>query len=203
MKSRWLVKTAVAVVAVAGLGWTAAPVAQAAALPPVGGTSTSNPAGTVKALFSTAGFQALVDSVAAQVHARYPDAQLMEVDGRSPSGKTMSITDVTQWRFDYNATQDGKLIVVFATVNLPSWTASLSVQGGVWVGSDPLTDPVAMSPFKASLLLRIAGYHQPYQFVTYRQPNAGAPTPHPLFIFDQANAYVGVDTVTGKVAPLS
>lgn len=193
---------------VAGLGatvlaMTAVPVASAAPAPPHGFAGTSNM--SAQYLASVNGYQRLVDSVVGQVAALNSTAQLVEIDGSSPSGPSLSVFDETRWRFVFNAVSPaGEIIVYFATVILPNPVASVVVVHDVYLGSDPLTRPVQMSPHQAALLLWKAGYRQPFGLVTYRQPNAGGPTGHPLFIFSQPGGhFVGVDTVTGAVAPLA
>jgi hypothetical protein len=159
-------------------------------------------ASAVRWLASQHAFQQLVDMVVAQVRASYPTAQLMEIDGSSPGGPTTSIFDVTRWRFDFNADTEQTHTVVQATVSLPDTTAVLTTVDDVFVGSLQLTNPVAMSPLRSWILLRAAGYTAPFQFVTYRQPIASGFVPHPLFIYDQGSGFVGVDSVTGDVAPI-
>ncbi len=208
MKGRRIVTGVVAAVAAAGLVGVAGPDAQAApnahaaaAAPGALSPGVSNPAGTVKALLSVAGFQALVDSVKAQVHAQYPDATFRDVVGDAPSGPTTSITDVTRWQFNFNdVIGDSDHILVRATVFLPSWTATLTILHSTAVYSQELTEPVAMSPFEATVLLRIAGYREPFRTVIYAQP-VGRSYPHPLYIVDQGDERVAVDTVTRHVAP--
>jgi len=195
------------VVAAAGLLWAAAPGAQAAPVAPtapVGLTSgATNPAGTVRALYSAAGFQELIDSVKAQVHERYPNATFRDVVGSSPSGLTTSIRDVTTWQFNFNDVNGaGRSIIVRATVFLPSWTATLTTQENATVYSRELFQPVAMSPFLATVLMRIAGYREPFRTVVYAQPiGRSTAYPHPLFIVDQGADRIAVDTVTRVVAP--
>ncbi len=162
-----------------------------------------NPAGTVKSLLSVAGFQALVDSVAAQVHAQYPNATLGDIVGTSPSGPTTSITDVTTWRFnDNDVNGEGRHVLIYATVFLPNRKATIIVRQNAVLYSEDLTEPVAMSPFKASLLLRLAGYREPFRTVVYAR-TFGRNYPHPIFIFDQGvgRDLIAVDTITQDVAP--
>ena len=179
---------------------TAAPAAQAASA----AQAAASNSGSAKYLASLRWYQELVDSVTAQVVALYPNAYLLEIDGVSPTGPVSSVFGVTSWRFDFNAViGDDHRIVVQATVDLPSTTASIHVMDGVWSGSAVLTDPVQMSAVHAGVLLRQAGYTEPFRFVTYRQPIQSGFDPHPLYIFDQGeHDFVGVDTITGEVAPL-
>ncbi|MFF3159999.1 hypothetical protein [Streptomyces sp. NPDC057910] len=80
------------------------------------------------------------------------------------------------------------------------------IRNSIWVGSTTLHPPVKMEPAAADRLLKAAGYHGINTYVTLRQPNAAAFTPNPLYIFDQitpaGRGYVGIDTVTGEVAPI-
>ncbi len=179
---------------------TAAPAVQAASA----AQAAASNSGSAKYLASLRWYQELVDSVTAQVVALYPNAYLLEIDGVSPTGLVGSVFGVTSWRFDFNAVNaDDREIVIQATVDLPSTTASIHVMDGVWSGSAVLTDPVQMSAVHAGVLLRQAGYTQPFRFVTYRQPNQSSFDPHPLYIFDQGeHGFIGVDTVTGEVGPL-
>lgn len=193
---------------IAGLGalilmMTAVPVASAAPAQTDGLVATPN--NSARYLASVNGYQRLVDSVVAQVTAINPAAQLMEIDGSAPSAPSLSVFDQTRWRFVFNAVSSaGETLVYFATVTLPSPVASVVVVHDLYVGSDPLTKPVQMSPLQAAHLLRKAGFTQPFDLVTYRQPNASGATAHPLFIFSQPGGhFVGVDTVTGAVAPLA
>ncbi|MFC9768901.1 hypothetical protein [Rhodococcus jostii] len=128
----------------------------------------------------------------------------MEVDGSSPTGTTQSIANVTSWKFIFNDATDAHSRSIFASVELPAHIASIETHDSVWVGSTTLEKFPTMNPNRAEELLRKAGYTQPYEFVTLRQPNVSAPSPHPLFIFGPlgATGYVGVDTVNGKVAPI-
>lgn len=204
---RSVVKTAVAAVAAAGLAALAVPAAQAAgsSASVAAGSSVSAPMPTtVHWLGTKTGFQELIDNVVAQVHQQYPAAVLMEIDGRSPNGPVSTIYGITEWRFDFNdQSVPGHYKVIYATVHLPSPTATITSEEGVFVGSLQITKPVAMGPTTAWAKLRGAGYVKPFEFVTYRQPIAGSFAPNPLYIFSQPDGYVGVDTVTGVVAPIS
>ena len=210
--ARSVVKTGVAVVAATGLAVLAAPGAQAAGASASGHAASmvsavsamSAPAPTtVHWLGTKSGFQELVDTVVAQVHQQYPAAVLVEIDGRSPNGPVSTIYGITEWRFVFNDQSVREHYkVILATVNLPSPTATITVEDGVYVGSLQITKPVAMGPTTAWAKLRGAGYLKPFEFVTYRQPIAGSFAPNPLYIFSQGEGYVGVDTVTGVVAPI-
>lgn len=205
MKARRIVTGLLAAVATAGLVGVGVPSAQAApstsAERAPAMTGPANPSGTLRALLSVAGFQALVDSVTAQVHAEYPNATLGDIVGSSPTGPTTSITDVTTWQFNFNdVSGDSDHILVRATVFLPDWTATITVLRNTVLYSQQLTEPVAISPFKATLLIRIAGYRKPFRTVIYAQP-VGPSYRHPLFIVDQGADLVAVDTVTRVVAP--
>lgn len=205
MKVRRMVTGLAAVVVAAGLLGVGLPTAQAAPSAPAVRDAVvakaGNPAGTVRALLSVAGFRALVASVTAQVHAQYPDATLGDIVGTSPTGPTRSITDVTRWEFNFNhVTGEGGRVMVRATVFLPDWTVTLTTYPNTVVYSQELTAPAAMSPFKATLLLRTAGYREPFQTVIYAQP-FGRAYPNPIFIVDQGADWVQVDTVTGIVKP--
>lgn len=204
--ARSVVQTAVAVVAATGLAVLAVPGAQAA-----GASSSVQAASSVSAptpttvhwLGTRSGFQELVDTVVAQVHQQHPAAVLVEIDGRSTHGPVSTIYGITEWRFVFNdQSVPGHYKVILATVDLPSPTATITVAEGVYVGSLEITKPIAMGPTTAWAKLRGAGYLKAFEFVTFRQPIVGSFAPNPLYIFSQGDGYVGVDTVTGVVAPI-
>lgn len=193
-----------AVLATAGVMYAAAPSAQAhPAAPAAASSGARDPAGTVKALYSAAGFQALIDSVADQVHALYPNATFRDAVGTSPSGVTTSVRDVVSWKLNFDdVDSDGRQMIVQGAVFLPSSTALINVTKNATVYSRELTEPVAMSPFEATLLLRTAGYREPFRTVIYAQPiGRAAVYPHPLFIIDQGDDRIQVDSVTREVKP--
>jgi hypothetical protein len=138
---------------------------------------TAKPSGTQRALKSVAGFQALVDSVTQQVHAQYPNATLGDIVGYSLSGPTTSITDLTRWDFQFNDEVGKDQILVRGTVFLPSRTATITVVPHTVPLFNELTEPVGISPFKATLLIRNAGYRKPFTRVTYLH-RKGAAYPH-------------------------
>ncbi len=203
---RWVAKSTTAGLSALAMAVVAVPAAQAAtsASSVRAAASVAAPAPTtVHWLGTKTGFQELVDHVVAQVHAQYPAAVLVEIDGSSPTGPVSTIYGITDWRFVFNDQTDAEhLEVVTATVHLPNPTATIDVSEGIYVGSLQITAPVAMGPTTAWAKLRGAGYLSPFEFVTYRQPIAGSFAPHPLYIFSQGEGYVGVDTVTGVVAPI-
>jgi hypothetical protein len=205
VKARRMVTGLAAAVVAAGLVGVGRPTAQAAPSGPAVRDAVmvkaGNPSGTLRALLSVAGFQALVASVTEQVHTQYPDATLGDIVGSSPTGPTTSITDVTRWEFNFNhVTGEGGRVMVRGTVFLPDWTVTLTTFTNTVVYSRELTAPVAISPFKATLLLRTAGYREPFHTVIYSQP-FGQTYPHPIFIVDQGPDWVQVDTVTRVVKP--
>ena len=207
VKGRRMGTGVVALVAAAGLTWAAAPSAQAYGVSPAAVTastaSVTDPAGTVRALYSVDGFQALIDSVTQQVHAQHPNATFRDIVGTTSSGTTTSIRDVTRWQLNYNDVDStGRQMIVRGSVLLPSWTALITTVQNATVYSRELTEPVKMSPFQATILMRIAGYREPFHTVVYAQPIGRlAVYPHPLFIVDQGADRIAVDTVTGVVAP--
>lgn len=203
MKRRTIGTGTVAVLATAGLLYAAAPSAQASPAAPAATLGARDPAGTVKALYSAAGFQALIDSVTDQVHAQYPNATFRDAVGTSPSGPTTSIRDVVSWTFNFDdVDSDGRQMIVQGAVFLPSSTALIKVTKNATVYSRELTKPAAMSPFEATLLLRTAGYREPFRTVVYARPIGRAEVyPHPLFIIDQGDDHIQVDTMTREVKP--
>ncbi len=210
MNGRRIVIGTMAALAATGLIGATGPAAQAApaahGVPAAAARSTDNPAGTVRALMSANGFQALIDSVTRQVHAQYPNAELKDAVGTSPSGPTTSVTDVTRWDFLFNDVIGGTdHIIVKASLLLPSWTALVFVQHNAGVYAKTLAGPVAMSPFQATLRRRLAGYQEPFTKMVYAQPYplmAPHPFPNPVFIFySGADPTTTVDTVTRVVEP--
>jgi hypothetical protein len=198
------------VLAVAGLSWAAAPSAQAARTAPaapaamaaaVGGASDT--ASIVRALYSPAGFQQLIDEITAQVHAQYPRATLRSIVGTSPSGPTTSIRDVTSWQLNFNDVDaTGKNMIVKGAVLLPYRNVLVTTIRNATVYSRELTQPVGLSPHLATVLVRAAGYREPFRSIFYAQPiGRAAVYPHPLAVVDPGGDLVGVDTVTREVAP--
>ncbi|MDV6278322.1 hypothetical protein R3Q06_33305 [Rhodococcus erythropolis] len=137
------------------------------------------------------------------VHAHYPEAFLVEVDGSSSAGPTESVLNVTHWEFVFG-NSDSTFGTIIASVDLPRRAVTIKTESGVWVGSTPMPEFPTMSPVDAEKLLRKAGYTQSFKFVTLRQPNVAEPVPYPLFIFGPLDGagYVGVDTVTDAVVPI-
>lgn len=199
--ARMTVAVASAVAGALLVGGLAAP---AAAAVPVASVPVAGSAPAPAAVPVTVNFDQFLAAIEDQVLAEYPEAFLVEVDGSAPA-LTRSATRVREWRFVFNNIVDGQPNeVVFATAQWPIATAEVRTVSGVWVGSDPLVLPIGMSPIEASALLRAAGYFDAYRFITLRKPNAGGPAPNPLYIFGPIRGgYVGVDTVTGQVAPLA
>ena len=156
----------------------------------------TNPSGTVRALYTAAGFQELIDRVTAQVHATYPGARLGFVDGRSPSGPTTHLRDVTQWGFLYLTVVDRHPVVVTAAVQLPSWTATITAVRSPVFGLH-VDQPVTMSPFEAARLAWTAGYRTPYDEVWLHQPG----DLDARYSFFSGSDAVSVDTVTREVTP--
>ena len=131
-----------------------------------------------------------------QVRAQYPGAALVFVDSESPV-PTKQVRDLTGWEFIFNATVGSEPKVVTATVTLPSWTAQIRSEDGVFVGVYPITTPVAVSPFEASVRLRTAGYRGAFERVSLYRNN---PNPAPDYWFDLASGGRGiVNAVTGEV----
>ena len=198
MDVRRVISLVAAVTAGTALVGTVTADAQAAPIERVAASQTpADPSGTVRALYSAAGFQELIDRVTAQVRGQYPNAQLALVDGSTPTGPTTRIDDVTTWRIAFLAvTSDRHRVVVTATVHLPSWTASISAERSPVFGLQ-IAQPVTMSPFQAALLARIAGYREPYTDVWFHQPPGLAPR----YTFFGAGEPVTVDTATRAVTP--
>ncbi len=198
------------VVAVAGLSWAAAPSAQAArtaqapsAAATATGSAAGGTAGIVTVLNSPVGFQRLIDEITAQVHAQYPRATLRDIVGTSPSGPTTSIRDVTSWQLNVNGVDaTGRNIIVRGAVLLPYRTVLVTTIQNATVYSRELTQPVALSPHLATVMVRAAGYRAPFHSVFYAQPIGRATAyPHPLAVVDPGGDLIGVDTVTREVAP--
>ncbi|MEV6683448.1 hypothetical protein AB0N09_42370 [Streptomyces erythrochromogenes] len=146
----------------------------------------------------------LTSRVMQQIHALYPHAYLVEIDGKSPDGPTTDITKVTSWTYRVNDTVDSDhIFFISVTADLDGTIGPFNIKNSIWLGSTPFTS-VDMEPKRADELLKAAGYADAYQYVTLRRPNAGGPTPHPLYIFGvEGHGYVGVDTATGEVKPMS
>ena len=177
---------------------TAAPAAQAASA----AQAAASNLGSAKYLASLRWYQELVDSVTAQVVALYPKAYLLEIDGVSPTGLVGSVFGVTSWRFDFNAVNaDDREIVIQATVDLPSTTASIHVMEGSWSGL-----PHRPRADESRSRRRAAPTGRVHRAVPVRHLPPAEPEnfdPHPLYIFDQGeHGFIGVDTVTGEVGPL-
>jgi hypothetical protein len=198
MNGRRIAVGLVALAAGAGLIGAAAPAASAAATGAVASASVQvdNPAGTVRALYTAKGFQALIDSVTDQVQAEYPGAALVFVDSES-AVPTKQVKDLTGWVFLFNAVVGSEAKIVFATVTLPSWTAQIRSEDGVFAGVYPITTPVAVSPFEASVRLRTAGYRGAFERISLYRNN---PDPAPNYWFDLTSGGEGiVNAVTGDV----
>ncbi|MEP6632445.1 MAG: hypothetical protein ABJA89_18380 [Lapillicoccus sp.] len=201
------------VVAVAGLSWAAAPSAQAARTAPAAPAAEAaaagvagvvgDTAGIVTVLNSPVGFQRLIDEITTQVHAQYPRATLRSIVGTSPSGPTTSIRDVTAWQLNFNDVDaTGRNMIVRGAVLLPYRTVVVTTIQNATVYSRELTQPVALSPHLATVLVRAAGYREPFRSVFYAQPIGRATAyPHPLAVVDPGGDLIGVDTVTRAVAP--
>ena len=198
MNGRRIAVGLVALTAGMGLVGAAAPAANAASTVAVASASVQadNPAGTVRALYTAKGFQAFIDSVTDQVRAEYPGAALVFVDSAS-AVPTKQVKDLTGWEFVFNAVVGSKAKVVTATVTLPSWTAQIRSEDGVFTGVYPITTPVAVSPFEASVRLRTAGYRGAFERISLYRNN---PDPTPSYWFDLTSGGTGiVNAVTGEV----
>ena len=198
------------VVAVAGLSWAAAPSAQAAPTAPAAPAAKAtapaaagDTAGIASVLNSPVGFQRLIDEITAQVHAQYPRATLRSIVGTSPSGPTTSIRDVTSWQLNFNDVDaTGRNMIVRGAVLLPYRDVLVTTIQNATVYSRELTQPVGLSPHLATVLVRAAGYREPFHPIFYAQPiGRAAAYPHPLAVLDPGGDLIGVDTVTREVAP--
>ena len=89
------------------------------------------------------------------VNQKYPNSQLLEGDGLSPSGPTTNVQNVNQWRFVFR-TQDGGT----AMIRSRAWGEFYPVEyySSPWLEDIVIPWPIKMDIVQADKLLKQAGF---------------------------------------------
>jgi len=127
---------------------------------------------------------------------KYPHAKLYEADGKA-SAPTTDPAKIDQLRVVFQ--NSGNSTVIITETSYGEFGAPVEIPHP-WAEDVVIAWPVKMDLAKANELKEAAGFKNPYNNVTLRNP-LGPVRSNPLFIFGTAppNPYVFVDTVTGKV----
>jgi hypothetical protein len=140
-----------------------------------------------------------------RVHMTYPHARVLEADGVTRAGQGVTAaTGIVSWTFGFvNQAAGSRTASVYVSYGPPPKQfgkvvgSPQSILEDVVIGAAP-----RMTLTRAVQRLRAAGHRRRFFNVTLRNPLRPKAS-NPLYIFGFAgNAYVAVDTVTGKVAPL-
>lgn len=150
---------------------------------------------TVQAQLS---FLGLTNIAVNLVREKYPDAELYEADGVSPSGATTDVQKVNQWKFVFRLPNNSTAIIETET-----WGTFKPIQfiPQPWLEDVVIDWPIHMDITEAAKLLKDAGYTGEYAAVTLRQPLYPGVT-EPSYIFAMTSGkYVFVGVKDKKVTP--
>ena len=128
---------------------------------------------------------------------KYPEAKLYEADGTATKGPTTDPANIDQLRVVFQNVKNSTVIIKssgYDEFGLPElidepWCEDIAIQ---W--------PINMDLVEANELKEKAGYKEPYETVTLRNP-LGPTISNPYFIFggNSVDQYIFVDTVTREV----
>lgn len=150
-------------------------------------------------------FGRAVNLVRATKRPSFARAVALEADGITAGGRpTTSAAGIVKWRFVFD-NQSSHSRFRSAMINYgPAPKQFGAVVGNVapFLEDIQLARPPRMTLSQAVRRLRGAGYQKSFSTVTLRNP-LGPERLHPLYIFGIGHMFVGVDTVTQKVARIS
>ncbi len=128
---------------------------------------------------------------------QYPHAKLYEADGVATGGPTTDPAKINHMRVVFQNT--GNTTVIITETGYGEFGPPELIHSP-WVEDIVIAWPVPMDLPKANELKEAAGFKEPYNNVTLRNP-LGPTKTNPFFIFGTAppHPYVFVDVVTGKV----
>jgi hypothetical protein len=136
----------------------------------------------------------------------YSKAIVLEVDGTTSGGKVVtSAAEVSAWRFVFD-NQGSRSAYASATVTYKAGSGFGKVVGNrsPFLEDIQIRQAPKMTLTQAVARLGRAGHTEGFSAVTLRNPLGPTPNSKPLYIFTMANgSFVAVDTVSGKVAPIS
>lgn len=136
----------------------------------------------------------------------YAKARMLEADGAPTNGKlATSAADIVKWYFVLD-NQPSESAYATATIKYLAGSGFKQVVGHRAVYTEDLVIPKApkMTLEQAVARLRRAGQKAGFSAVVLRNPLGPSTNSKPLYVFTMANgSFYGVNTVTGKVAPLA
>ncbi len=128
---------------------------------------------------------------------QYPDAKLYEADGVSSSGSTTDPLKIDKLRVVFQ-NKDNTTVIIKST----GWGefGEPTLIPEPWLEDVVIQWPVKMDLDEANQLKEAAGYKEPYNTVTLRNP-LGPTINNPYYIFGAgpSTPYIFVDTVTKEV----
>jgi hypothetical protein len=151
---------------------------------------------------------ALFDRALAKVHAQpdFAKAVMLEADGTPAGDRAVnSASKIVRWRFvlDNQGTHGSPFASATISYRRSSGFGSVIGNPSPFLDDLPIKKAPRMTLRRAVSLLEDAGFKDGFVNVTLRDPLGPKQTP-PLYIFGLAdNNFVGVNTKTGRVAPLS
>jgi hypothetical protein len=133
-------------------------------------------------------FLGLADIAVRLVKEEYPDAELYEGDGESPSGPTTNVHDVNKWGFVFRV-EGGSV-----TIKTKSWGEFYPPEHhGIFVGDRIIPWPIKMDITEADEILKNYGYTGEYTAATLRWPlYPGLEQPFYIFSTPEGHFFVGV-----------
>ncbi|MFG2639007.1 hypothetical protein ACGFX8_35830 [Streptomyces sp. NPDC048362] len=146
----------------------------------------------------TLSFLGMANVAVSEVRAVYPDAELLEAQGRSSAGSTDDVTKVTDWRFIFRLSGNRH-----ATVDSTGWGTFSDpiVIDRPWLGDQKITwTPEEFLDIRAAdERLKNAGYTGDYKSVTLRKPlYPGIDEPYYIFNFADGG-HIAVGLADGAV----
>ncbi len=141
-------------------------------------------------------FNGMVNIAVRTVTAQYPEAKLYEADGVASGGPTRDPNKIDTMRVVFQNPANTTVIIKSTT-----WGefGEPKLIDEPWLEDVVIQWPVDMDLPKATELKNAAGFDDPFNTVTLRNP-LGPKKTNPFFIFgDSSGSYVFVDTVTGEV----
>ncbi|MEV6841678.1 hypothetical protein AB0N17_46020 [Streptomyces sp. NPDC051133] len=179
-----------AVLSVGGLD-----VASAATLAP-----TSSQGAQAKNPHESLSFLGMANIAVSRVRALYPDAELLEGQGKSPAGSTDDVTDITEWRFIFRLPGNRT-----ATIQSTGWGAFSApvVVDQPWLGDQKIewSPENFLGIREADDRLTDAGYTDAFKSITFRAPlYPGIDEPYYIFNFTDGS-HIAVGVIDGEVVP--
>ncbi len=133
---------------------------------------------------------------------KFARAEVLEADGApAHRGTVTSAAKIVRWRFIFDNATPGSDFMS-ATLNYRDGEFGRVVgHSESFLEDAEIAEPPKMTLKDAVSLLTRAGYRDGFDNVTLRSPLGPKSVP-PLYIFDTADGFVGVNTKTGKVKVL-